>query len=62
MKWFDSVKGYGFIVPDEGGKDVFVHVSEVQKAGFTALIEGALVSFDVVFSNGKPVAGNLELP
>ena len=62
VKWFDLAKGYGFIVPDEGDKDVFVHVSEVRKAGFTTLIEGALVSFDVVFSNGKPVAGNLQLP
>jgi CspA family cold shock protein len=62
VKWFDTAKGYGFIMPDDGGKDVFVHLTEVQKAGYTALVDGAAVTFDIVFSNGKPVAGNLQLP
>jgi CspA family cold shock protein len=62
VKWFDTAKGYGFITPEDGGKDVFVHVKEVQKAGYTALADGAAVTFEIIFANGKPVAGNLQLP
>ena len=54
--------GNGFILPDDGGKDVFVHVTEVQKAGFTALVDGVALTFEIIFSNGKPVAGNFQLP
>ncbi len=47
VKWFNSTKGYGFITPDDGSKDVFVHVTAVQRAGLTALNEGASVQFEL---------------
>ena len=47
VKWFNGQKGYGFIAPDTGGKDVFVHISAVEKAGFTSLVEGAKVSWKI---------------
>ena len=49
VKWFNATKGFGFIQPDGGGKDVFVHISAVEKAGLSDLREGAKVSFDVVY-------------
>jgi cold shock protein len=61
VKWFNSTKGYGFIQPDNGGKDVFVHISAVEKAGFISLAEGAKVSFDVVNNRGKDSAENLRI-
>jgi CspA family cold shock protein len=61
VKWFNATKGYGFIQPDSGGKDVFVHISAVEKAGFSSLAEGAKVSFDVVANRGKESAENLRL-
>ncbi|WP_377829413.1 cold-shock protein [Bradyrhizobium lupini] len=61
VKWFNPTKGYGFIQPDNGGKDVFVHVSAVEKAGLSSLNEGAKVSFDVVNDRGKDSAENLRL-
>jgi cold shock protein len=61
VKWFNATKGYGFIQPDGGGKDVFVHISAVEKAGFSSLIEGAKVSFDVVPNKGKESAENLRV-
>ena len=61
VKWFNSTKGYGFIQPDLGGKDVFVHISAVEKAGYTSLVEGAKVSFDVVTNRGKESAENLRI-
>nr|WP_249811962.1 cold-shock protein [Bradyrhizobium sp. 2] len=60
VKWFNPTKGYGFIQPDSGGKDVFIHISAVEKAGFTSLAEGAKVSFDVVNNRGKDSAENLR--
>lgn len=60
VKWFNPTKGYGFIQPDSGG-DVFVHISAVEKAGFTSLAEGAKVSFDVVNNRGKDSAENLRI-
>jgi CspA family cold shock protein len=61
VKWFNSSKGYGFIQPDTGGKDVFVHISAVEKAGHTSLAEGAKVSFDIVPNRGKDSAENLQI-
>jgi cold shock protein len=61
VKWFNSTKGYGFIHPDGGGKDVFVHISAVEKAGFSSLAEGAKVSYEIVSDRGKASAGNLRL-
>jgi cold shock protein len=61
VKWFNAMKGYGFIQPDGGGKDVFVHISAVEKAGYTGLAEGAKVSFDVVPNRGKESAENLKI-
>ena len=54
-------KGYGFIQPDTGGKDVFVHISAVEKAGFSLLVEGAKVSYDIVANRGKESAENLRM-
>jgi cold shock protein len=61
VKWFNATKGYGFIQPDGGGKDVFVHISAVEKAGYTDLAEGAKVSFEVVANRGKESAENLRI-
>jgi CspA family cold shock protein len=61
VKWFNPTKGYGFIQPDTGGKDVFVHISAVEKAGYTSLAEGAKISFEIVPNRGKESAENLRL-
>ena len=62
VKWFNSQKGYGFIQPDGGGgKDVFVHISAVEKAGLSSLNEGAKVSYEIVNDRGKESAGNLRV-
>ena len=62
VKWFNPGKGYGFIKPDDGGQDVFVHISAVEKAGYTNLAEGARVSYEVVMGRGgKMSAENLRL-
>ena len=57
VKWFNVTKGYGFIQPDGGGKDVFVHISAVEKAGFSSLAEGAKVSYEIVSDRGKSPLG-----
>ena len=61
VKWFNSTKGFGFIQPDGGGKDVFVHISAVEKAGLSNLNEGAKVSYEIVSDRGKDSAGNLRV-
>ena len=62
VKWFNVRKGYGFIAPDEGGKDVFVHISAVERAGMNELREGQKVSFEEQTDerSGKKSAGNLK--
>jgi len=62
VKWFNATKGYGFIKPDGGGADVFVHISAVEKAGYTALVEGARLSYELVTGrSGKSSAASLRL-
>jgi CspA family cold shock protein len=61
VKFFNSQKGFGFIQPTDGSKDVFVHISAVEKAGMRTLMEGQKVSYEVVTERGKQAAGNLQL-
>mgnify|MGYP005727020127 CR=1 FL=1 len=61
VKWFNPAKGYGFIAPDDGGSDVFVHISAVEKAGLHQLNEGQKVSFELATNKGKTSAVNLQL-
>jgi CspA family cold shock protein len=61
VKWFNTTKGYGFIEPTDGSKDVFVHISAVERAGLNGLNEGQKVNFDVVTERGKTAAANLKL-
>lgn len=62
VKWFNNQKGFGFIQPDEGGKDVFVHISAVERAGMSTLREGQKISYEELTDQrtGKTSAGNLE--
>jgi len=62
VKFFNSTKGFGFIQPDNGGADVFVHISAVERAGMRTIVEGQKLSFDVVKDNrnGKSAAENLQ--
>lgn len=63
VKWFNPTKGYGFIAPETGGKDIFVHISAVQKAGLRHLNEGQVVGFEVEEQqNGRSAAINLSRP
>ncbi|MET4260876.1 CspA family cold shock protein [Bradyrhizobium sp. S3.12.5] len=62
VKWFNSTKGYGFIKPDDSSPDVFVHISAVEKAGYTGLAEGARISYEVkVGRSGKVSAEDLRI-
>jgi cold shock protein len=60
VKFFNAQKGYGFIQPDDGSKDVFVHISAVERAGMRSLNEGQKVSFEVVTERGKQAAADLQ--
>ncbi|EHM03318.1 cold-shock protein [Pseudoroseomonas wenyumeiae] len=60
VKWFNATKGFGFIVPQDGGKDVFVHITAVQRAGLQGLQENQKISFEVVQERGKAAATNLK--
>ena len=62
VKWFNPTKGYGFIKPEGGGTDVFVHISAVEKAGYSNLVEGARITYELVTGrSGKSSAENLRL-
>lgn len=61
VKWFNPMKGFGFIQPDQGGPDAFVHISALERAGLSTLNEGAKVSYDLVTEKGKTSAANLKL-
>jgi CspA family cold shock protein len=60
VKFFNTQKGFGFIQPDDGSKDVFVHISAVERSGMGTLNDGQKVSFDVQMDRGKPAAANLK--
>jgi CspA family cold shock protein len=60
VKWFNPTKGYGFIQPQDGGRDVFVHISAVERAGLSSLNEGQRVEYEIVSSRGKESAENLK--
>jgi CspA family cold shock protein len=60
VKWFNPTKGFGFIMPSDGSKDVFVHISAVERAGMKTLTEGQKVSFDIAVERGKNAAVNIK--
>lgn len=61
VKWFNPTKGYGFIQPDQGGQDVFVHITALEAAGLRTLNEGQRVSYELQTNKGRTSAGNLKL-
>jgi CspA family cold shock protein len=60
VKWFNPAKGYGFIQPQDGGRDVFVHISAVERAGLSSLNEGQVIDYEVVSNRVKESADNLK--
>ena len=61
VKWFNTTKGYGFIAPDEGGKDVFVHISAVERSGLTGLTDNQKIEYDLIDGrDGRQMAGDLK--
>lgn len=61
VKWFNTTKGYGFIAPDDGGKDVFVHISAVERSGLTGLADNQKVEFELLDGrDGRKMAGNIK--
>ena len=61
VKWFNGTKGYGFIQPDSGGKDVFVHISAVERSGLNGLHEGQKITYEIQQDRGKEAAVNLKV-
>ena len=61
VKWFNPLKGYGFIAPEDGSKDVFVHISAVERAGLSGLNDGQKVSYELATDKGKTSAANIQL-
>jgi len=62
VKWFNATKGFGFIEPEDGGKDAFVHISALERSGIATLSDGQAVSYELVVGrNGKEAAENIEL-
>ena len=61
VKWFDAKKGFGFITPDDGGKDAFLHVSALQAANITSVTDGQAVSFELTEQRGKQAASEIQL-
>ena len=61
VKWFNPQKGYGFITPDNGNKDIFIHISALEKSGITSLNENDKVSYDEARNNGKISAANIKI-
>ena len=60
VKFFNTAKGFGFVQPEDGSKDVFVHITAVERAGLRSLVEGQRVSYEIVTERGKQAAGNLQ--
>jgi cold shock protein len=60
VKFFNTQKGYGFIRPDDGSKDVFVHITAVERAGMRSLVEGQKLNYEIITERGKQAAGNLQ--
>ena len=61
VKWFNTNKGYGFIEPDDGGKDVFIHISAVEKSGLRTLLENQKITFEVNQDKGRSSAANIKI-
>ena len=61
VKWFNATKGYGFIAPEDGGKDVFVHITALHEAGLKGLEDGQKVSYEIAVSRGKEAATEIKL-
>ena len=61
VKWFNTNKGYGFIEPDDGGKDVFIHISAVEKSGLKTLLENQKITFEINQDKGRLSAANIKI-